>query len=96
MAADLLTQSVIALCGPAAIWLSQARGLQVRRWASVIGFASQPFWFWALKDSDQWGVVVVAIVSALGWMRGIWVYWIAPAPPAGLGTVALPPESRIR
>ena len=83
MPSDLITQSAIALSGPAAIWLSQARSLQLRRWASVIGACSQPFWFLALKDSDQWGIIVVSVVSALGWMWGIWVYWIAPAPPAG-------------
>lgn len=94
MLSDQVVQAVIATTGPAAIWLSQARSLQFRRWASVIGMASQPFWYLALKDSPHWGIIVVAVVSAMGWAMGLWVHWIAPRAPGGVGTIQLPPDSR--
>ncbi|CAN7372714.1 hypothetical protein LJR074_002220 [Acidovorax sp. LjRoot74] len=96
MPLDQIVQTAIALLGPTAIWLSQSRSVRFQRWACIVGLASQPFWFWAVWDSGQWGVAVVAVVCALAWLKGLWVHWIAPRPPAGVGTVALPPESRLK
>jgi len=96
MPSELITQTVIALLGPAAIWLSQSRSLGYQRWACIVGLASQPFWFWAVWDSGQWGVAVVAVVCALAWLKGLWVHWIAPRPPSGVGTVALLPGCTLK
>jgi len=70
---DQLVQAVIAVMGPAAIWLSQSRSVQVQRWACIVGLASQPFWFWATWESGQWGVFVVSLVCAAAWVKGSWV-----------------------
>lgn len=91
---DQLVQAVIAVMGPAAIWLSQSRSVQVQRWACVVGLASQPFWFWATWESGQWGVFVVSLVCAAAWLKGLWVHWLAPRPADGLGTIQLTPDSR--
>ena len=96
MSSDQLVQTAIAIMGPIAIWLSQSRRLRFQRWACIVGLMSQPFWFWATWDSGQWGVFVVAVVCLLAWLRGLWVHWIAPRPPLGVGTLALPPESRLK
>ena len=96
MPSELITQTAIALLGPAAIWLSQSRSVRYQRWACIVGLASQPFWFWAVWDSGQWGVAVVAVVCALAWLKGLRVHWIAPRPPKPMSTVALPPESRLK
>ena len=95
MPSDQIVQTAIALLGPTAIWLSQSRSVRFQRWACIVGLASQPFWFWAVWDSGQWGVAVVAVVCALAWLKGLWVHWLAPRPPSGVGTLALPPESRL-
>jgi len=73
-----LVEAAIAILGPAAIWTSQARSERVRKWACVIGLAAQPFFAASLWDSPQWGLQVVAVVSALGWVWGFWVNWLAP------------------
>ena len=96
MQIDQIVQTAIALLGPAAIWLSQSRSVRFQRWACIVGLASQPFWFMATWASGQWGVFVVAVVCALAWLKGLWVHWIAPRPPAGVGTLELPPESRLK
>lgn len=97
MPSDQLVQTAIALLGPTAIWLSQSRSVRFQRWACIVGLVSQPFWFWAVWDSGQWGVAVVAVVCALAWLKGLWVHWLAPRPAGGadgLGTIHLPPDSR--
>ncbi|CAN7657388.1 hypothetical protein LJR129_005150 [Acidovorax sp. LjRoot129] len=96
MPADQIVQIVLAILGPAAIWLSQSRSVLLQRWACIVGLVSQPFWFWAVMESGQWGVAVVAIACALAWLKGLWVHWLAPRPPSGVGTLALPPESRLK
>ena len=96
MPSDQLVQSALAILGPAAIWLSQSRTVQFQRWACIVGLVSQPFWFWSVWSSGQWGVGVVAVVCALAWLKGLWVHWLAPRPPSGLALLALPPASRLK
>ena len=96
MPPDQFVQTALAILGPAAIWLSQSRTMQFQRWACIVGLVSQPFWFWSVWSSGQWGVGVVAVVCALAWLKGLWVYWLAPRPPAGLAMLTLPPESRLK
>lgn len=91
-----LVQIAITLLGPTAIWLSQSRSVRFQRWACIVGLVSQPFWFWAAWDSGQWGVFVVAVVCLLAWLKGLWVFWLAPRPPDGVVTVALPPKGRLK
>jgi len=89
---------LLALAGAMAVWLSQARGAQWRRWACVLGVVSVPFWFWAGWRAGQWEMLAVSALHALAWLRGVWVYWLAPRPeldaPAGLGTIQLAPGPR--
>lgn len=96
MPSDQFVQSALAILGPTAIWLSQSRSVRFQRWACIVGLVSQPFWFWSVWSSGQWGVGVVAVVCALAWLKGLWVHWLAPRPLGGVGTVELPPESRLR
>lgn len=92
-----IDQIAIALLGASAAWLSQARGLQSRRWACLFGLAGQPFWFYASWHAEQWGIFAVSILYLVAWLRGLWLYWLAPrAEPqdSGLGTIQLAPEPR--
>lgn len=96
MPSDQLVQTPIALLVPTAIWLSQSRSVRFQRWACIVGLVSQPFWFLATWDSWQWGVFVVAVVCLLAWLKGLRVLWLAPRPPDGVVTVALPPKGRLK
>lgn len=96
MPSDQIVQTALALLGPTAIWLSQSRSQQFQRWACIVGLLGQPFWFWSVWQSGQWGVGVVAFVCALAWLKGLWVHWLAPRPPPGLALLSLPPVSKLK
>lgn len=89
-----IDQIAIALLGAAAAWLSQARTHALRRWACVFGMLGQPFWFYAAWTAGQWGIFAVCFIYMGAWMRGCWVYWLAPqraAADSGLGTIQITP-----
>ncbi|WP_404302190.1 hypothetical protein [Alicycliphilus denitrificans] len=89
-----LDQIAIALLGATAAWASQARNPGLRRWACIFGLLGQPFWFYASWQADQWGIFAVSIVYLGAWLRGLWVYWLAPrreAQDSGLSTIQLTP-----
>ncbi len=72
---DTIAQVAIAVMGGAAIWLV-ARLEKWKRWGYIIGFCSQPFWFYATITAEQWGMFVLAIWYTYCWMQGIYNYWI--------------------
>ncbi|SDM40951.1 hypothetical protein SAMN05428957_105245 [Oryzisolibacter propanilivorax] len=93
-----IDQIAMALLGACAAWLSQARTVRARRWACVLGLLGQPFWFYVFWSTQQWGLLVVAGLYLCAWLRGLWVYWLAPQPEgevqgSRLGTIQLTPGS---
>lgn len=57
----------------------------------------QPDWFYAAWKAQQWGIFAVSVIYCGAWMRGVWVYWIAPRQSAGgMATLTLPPESKLK
>jgi len=89
-----LDQLAMALCGAAAAGMSQARSSAWRRWACVLGMAGQPFWFYAAWTQGQWELLAIALIYMAAWLRGLWVYWLAPqraAVDSGLGTIQITP-----
>lgn len=85
-----IDQIAIALLGAAAAFLSQASTEAARRWACIFGIVGQPFWFWASWHANQWGVFAVSVLYALAWVRGFWLYWVAPRVRAEVGLGAIP------
>lgn len=71
-------QIAIALFGAFAAWLSQTRDEKTRRWACIFGLISQPFWFYATWQAEQWGMFALSALYALAWMKGLWVHWLGP------------------
>ncbi|WCM94164.1 hypothetical protein M5C99_05395 [Acidovorax sp. NCPPB 2350] len=91
-----IDQITIALFGALAAWMSQACTDNMRRWACILTLG-QPAWFHAAWKAQQWGVFSVCVIYCGAWLRAVWVYWVAPrAPGVTVGTVTLPPESRVR
>lgn len=88
-------QIAIALLGALAAWLSQERRENWRRWACIFGMLGQPFWFYASWKADQAGIFIVSVLYAFAWLRGLWVYWINPQKSSGIGTIELPPETKL-
>jgi hypothetical protein len=44
----------------------------------VFGLVSQPFWFYATIQAEQWGIVVLCFFYTLAWLKGFWTYWVTP------------------
>jgi hypothetical protein len=42
---------------------------RVRMWAAIIGLAGEPFWLLTAYLNEQWGIVALAFVYGLNWLR---------------------------
>lgn len=73
----IVTQIGIATLGVAAVWLSQDERLERRRWASVCGLASQPFWIAETVMAQQWGILALTLAYGYSWWRGFRWHWLA-------------------
>lgn len=77
---DILAQAAITVCGITTVYLSQDTRTEYRRWACIVGCVAQPAWFYSAWTAGQWGVFLVCVFYALGWMRGVYNFWIRRAP----------------
>lgn len=71
----MIAQIFIAVFGVAAVWLSQDTRRSVQRWASVFGLASQPFWYCAAIETQQWGILFLSVVYTVAWCKGFYTFW---------------------
>jgi hypothetical protein len=74
----VIDQIAIACTGVTAIFLSQCKAEKARKYSSVFGLVSQPFWFYATIQAEQWGIVVLCFFYTLAWLKGFWMYWVKP------------------
>ena len=74
----MINQFFLAVFGVTAIFLSQSKDFQLRKWAAVIGLAGQPFWFYAAWEAEQWGIFVLCFFYTGAWMTGVYNYWLEP------------------
>lgn len=74
-----MEQIAIAFTGVTAIWLSQSKEENWRRFACLFGLAGQPFWFWAAISAEQWGIFVLCCLYTISWARGVLNNWVRPA-----------------
>lgn len=74
-----IDQLAIALLSPLAIGLIRQPGNGRRqRWGCVVGLVSQPFWFYSVWHSGDWGIGVGCALYTAIWVQGTWRCWIAP------------------
>src|SRR4029453_5429876 len=73
-----LEQIAIALTGVIAVWLTQDKREDWRRWACIFGMLGQPFWFYAAWKAEQWGIFALCMLYTYAWARGVWTHWISP------------------
>jgi len=74
----MIEQIAIAATGVTAIWLTQSKSAQARRFACLFGLAGQPFWFAAAIAAEQWGIVILCCFYTVAWARGVWNSWLSP------------------
>lgn len=72
----MIEQTIIAICGITSVWLSQDHRQAVQRWACIFGVFAQPFWMYATWKAGQWGIFLLAIFYTIGWLRGVYNFWI--------------------
>ena len=71
-----MEQIGIALVGVAAVWMSQDKRDNWRKWASIMGLIGQPFWFYATWKASQWGMFSLCFLYTYAWGRGFWNNWV--------------------
>lgn len=86
-----LDQWAIAVLGAVAVWLSQSAHEPARRLACLAGLMAQPFAFYIAWQLQHWGVLALAVVFTLAWLRGLWVHWLVPRRQVGLATIQMVP-----
>lgn len=72
----MLEQIGIAICGLAAVFMSQDRRKKWARWACIFGLIGQPFWFYATWKAGQWGIFALCFLYTFSWARGLKTYWL--------------------
>ena len=76
MTIEILSQIMIGLFGVTAVFFSQQKEESKRKWACIFGLLSQPFWFYSMYVSDQWGVFLLSFVYTISWLIGFKNYWL--------------------
>jgi hypothetical protein len=77
--ADLVVQTLIAVLGVGAVWLSQDRRTSRRKYACIVGLLGQPLWLYATWKAGQWGIFVLSIIYTFAWLKGFQNYWLGPS-----------------
>lgn len=71
-----MEQIVIAFTGVTAIWLSQDKRDDFRKYACIFGLIGQPFWFYSAYTAEQWGIFVLCIFYTWAWFKGFRNNWV--------------------
>jgi hypothetical protein len=71
-----LVQTMIALTGSVAVWLTQDADPRRRRWACIVGMIGQPFWIYMSWTIGTWGVFLTSLLYTYAWARGIHLHWV--------------------
>lgn len=66
-------QVTLALLSLTAIYLLQQPDQKKRRWGSVWGLTSQPFWLYETWMADQMGMFALACIYTILYIWGIYV-----------------------
>lgn len=71
-----MEQLFIALTGGVAIWLTQQKRSEWKKYACIFGIIGQPFWFYSAYVAEQWGILVLTFFYTYSWCVGLKNNWI--------------------
>ena len=71
----MISQIFIFVLGVPALWLV-SRPEKWSRWGFVLGFISQPFWYYQTITNHQWGIFALSIFYTYSWLQGIYFNFI--------------------
>lgn len=72
----MMEQIGLALTGAVAVYLSQQKDENLKRYACIFGLLGQPFWFYATYQAGQWGIFALSLVYTCSWMVGFRNNWL--------------------
>lgn len=73
---EIITQVAIAVFGVTAVFLSQSKNAETRRYASIFGLLGQPFWFYMAWNTKQWGILALCFLYTASWLQGFYNNWM--------------------
>lgn len=65
-------QWAIAISGVIHLGLIGSKSLQRQMYGFALALLTQPLWFYEFSQNEQWGMVVLACIYTIGWLRGWW------------------------
>jgi len=71
-----MIQTAILISGLAAIWLATHQCPKHQRYACLFGLAGQPFWIVSAYTTEQWGILVLAIMHVIVWASSFHRHWL--------------------
>lgn len=71
MSLDQISQYIIMVTGPLAVFLVGTKG-KFRTAGYWVGVCSQPFWFITLIMNHQWPILIASLVYTYSWGNGVW------------------------
>ena len=74
----MTSEIFIAIFGVTAVYFSQQANEGLKKWASVFGLLSQPFWFYSMWTTEQYVILALCFVYAYAWGLGFYNYWVRP------------------
>lgn len=75
-----LDQLAIIFFGVGAIYLTQQRRADWKRYACLFGMAGQPFWFYSAWKTGQLGIFIIVCLYTGMWALGIYNNWLKTPP----------------
>lgn len=73
-----MSQIFIAIFGSLAILLTQIPNAELKKYAPIVGLASQPFFHYETFMTHQWGMFILSIVVSVSWLFGLYNDWLKP------------------
>lgn len=70
----MINQIAIFILGGLGVFLVGTTG-RWQKYGYVFGLLSQPFWFYSVWQSQQWGMFAICIVYLFSWINGFRNYW---------------------
>ena len=74
----MLMQIILFSLSITAVFLSQRKTENIRKWACVFGLLSQPFWF--IATWGTWGMFAISIVYTFIWAESFYNTFIKTVP----------------
>ena len=66
---EIISQAIIAITGIIAVFLSGSLNPRIRMYAGISGLLGEPFWFITSYLNNQWGIIILTFIYAIGWGR---------------------------